>query len=112
MRNRYESILELRIDGREMGPAHSQHETIREGTTAGFSHWGPNLIFSLPPDVKNAPDTIATLRYNVRPRAWVTFALTVSSALLGWLLYDGCSDRLHGAYGRSYCLHAAMENDR
>jgi hypothetical protein len=84
----YESILELQIDGREMGPAHSLHETIREGATAGFSHWGPNVIFSLPPDVKNVPATIATLRYSVRPRAWVTLALTVSIILIGRLLYD------------------------
>jgi hypothetical protein len=80
------SFLELWIDGSKLGPPHSRHETIREGRTTGFSHWGPSLIFSLPPNVENVPETIATLRYNIRPRAWVTFALTVSSALLGWLL--------------------------
>lgn len=84
----YESILELQIDGREMGPAHSQHETIREGATAGFSHWGPNVIFSLPSDVKNAATTTATLRYSVRPRAWVTLVLTISVILIGRLSYE------------------------
>jgi hypothetical protein len=84
----FQSNLELRIDRREMGPPHSLHDRIREGKTAGFSHWGPNVIFSLPPGVKNAPETIATLRYSVWPRAWVTVALAVSSALLGWLLYN------------------------
>jgi hypothetical protein len=84
----FESILELQIDGRKMGPAHSQHETIREGKTAGFSHWGPNVIFSLPPDVKNTPETIATLRYSVRPRAWVTLVLTISVILIGGFSYD------------------------
>src|SRR5260370_34959149 len=85
----YESILELQIDGRNIGPAHSLHETIRESATGRFSHWGTNVIFSLPPDVKNAPDTTATLRYSIRPRAWVTFALAISSALFGRLVYDG-----------------------
>lgn len=84
--NTSRSFLELWIGNRNMGPPHSEHEAIRDGRTAGFSHWGRNLIFSLPPDVRNVPDTVATLRYNIRPRAWVTLALTVSSALLGWLL--------------------------
>ncbi len=82
-----QSFLELWIDGREMGPPHTLHETIREGTTTGFSHWGPRVIFSLPPGVKNAPETIATLRYPVRPRGWVTLLLVLLSALLGGLLY-------------------------
>lgn len=85
-----QSNLELRIVGREMGPPHSQHEAIRTGKTTGFSHWGARVIFSLPADVANAPGTIATLRYSVRPRAWVTIALTmalmVAGALLGWAL--------------------------
>ena len=79
-----QSFLELWIDGREMGPPHTLHETIREGTTTGFSHWGPKVIFSLPPGVKNAPETIATLRYTVRPRAWVTFTL-VCLECAAWL---------------------------
>lgn len=83
-----ESNLELRIDGREMGPPHTLHETIQEGTTAGFSHWGPDVIFSLPPGVKNTSETIATLRYTVRPRPWVPLTLIISSALVGWLLLD------------------------
>lgn len=80
------SFLELWIGNRNMGPPHSEHEAIRDGRTAGFSHWGRNLIFSLPPDIRNVPETVATLRYNIRPRAWVTLALAVSTAWLGWLL--------------------------
>lgn len=83
----FQSNLELRIGDRELGPPHSQHEEIRDGTTAGFSHWGSYLIFSLPPGVGNVPETIATLRYSVRPRAWVTLVLTVLCALLGGSLY-------------------------
>jgi len=95
----FQSRLDLRIDGRKMGPPHREHETIREGTTAGFSHWGSYVVFSLPPDIQNAPDTVATLRYNVRPRAWLTLALTVSSALLGWLLYSNALRSLARGYG-------------
>jgi hypothetical protein len=83
----FQSFLELRIDGRGMGPPHTLHETIRTGETTGFSHWGPHVIFSLPPGVKNGPETIATLRYVVRPKVWVTSALAIVSALLGCLIY-------------------------
>jgi hypothetical protein len=86
--NSYQSILDLVIDGREMGPAHSQHEAIRDGARGRFSHWHTNLIFSLPPHVENAPETIATLRYSVRPQAWVTLALIVSTIVIGRFLYD------------------------
>src|SRR3954453_18370531 len=34
--NPFQSRLKLRIDGREMGPPHTLHETIRTGTTTGF----------------------------------------------------------------------------
>jgi hypothetical protein len=64
-----ESFLELQIDGRAMGPPHSQHETIREAATSGFSHWGAFVIFSLPPDVKNVPETIARFFYDRRLRS-------------------------------------------
>ncbi len=85
--NPFQSRLKLRIDGREMGPPHSLHETIRTGTTTGFSHWDSHVIFSLPPGVKNGPETTATLQYVIRPRAWVTSALAILSAVLGWLTY-------------------------
>jgi hypothetical protein len=85
--NPFRSPLELRIDGREMGPPHSPHETIRTGETTGFSHWGTQIIFSLPPGVRNGPETIATLRYVVRPKIWVASALAIFSALLGCLIY-------------------------
>ncbi len=88
-----------------MGPPHSLHETIREGKTTGFSHWGQHVIFSLPPDVKNGPETIATLRYNVRPRGLGdlragSFERTARLAL--------CTPI--GRSGRS--AHTPMENDR
>ena len=72
----FQSNLELRIDGREMALRIAC--TKRSGgKNDRLQPLGPRLIFSLPPNVKNAPETIATLRYSVRPRAWVTFALTV-----------------------------------
>jgi hypothetical protein len=70
-----------------MGPPHTLHETIRIGKTAGFSHWGTHVIFSLPPEVENGPDTIATLSYGVRPRAWIPPTLTILSALLAFFVY-------------------------
>jgi hypothetical protein len=82
----FQSVLGLRIGDREMGPPHSLPEMIRTGKTTGFSHRGAQVIFSLPPGMKNGPETIATLRYNVRPRAWVTSTLAILSALLARLM--------------------------
>jgi hypothetical protein len=82
----FESGLRLQIDGRTMGPAHSRHELIREGKTEGYSHWGKNLIFLLPPGVQNSRETKVTLHYSVRPRLWVTLLLLATTLSLGWLL--------------------------
>src|SRR4051812_23066643 len=83
-----QSPLKLRINGRRMGPPHTPHETIRTGSTTGFSHWGSHVVFSLPPGAKNGPEAIVTLQYVMRPRAWVTSALVILSALFGWLTYS------------------------
>src|SRR5262249_23410057 len=40
------SRLVLYEDGRELGPSHSQHETIRQIGRGAFSHWGDTLYFS------------------------------------------------------------------
>jgi hypothetical protein len=84
-----QSDLRLWINGHGMGPPHGQHEAIRNGTTAGFSHWYSRVIFSLPADEKNTPETIATIGYRLRPPLWFTFVLAASSAAFGWLLYNG-----------------------
>jgi hypothetical protein len=81
------SDLKLWIDGREMGPPHGSHETIRKGATAGFSHWETHVLFSLPPGTRNARETIATIQYKVRPPSWVSLALAVSSGMLAWIFY-------------------------
>jgi hypothetical protein len=98
--NPFQSLLKLRIDGREMGPPHSSHETIRTGTTTGFSHWGSHVIFSLPPGVRNGPETTVTLQSVIRPKAWVTPALAILSALLGWLTYYDTLSSLAKRRGR------------
>jgi hypothetical protein len=85
----FQSRLALRIGGREMGPPHTLHETIRTGNTTGFSHWGSQVIFSLPAGVTNGPETVATLRYSVRPRSWLIYALGILSALVGYSVYSG-----------------------
>ncbi|MEH2526397.1 MULTISPECIES: hypothetical protein [unclassified Bradyrhizobium] len=95
----FQSFLELRINGREMGPPHTLHEEIRTGKTTGFSHWGAQVIFSLPPGVTNGPETIATIRYNVRPRTWVSYALGILSALLGYSIYSGPLRSLAARFG-------------
>ncbi|HEV7877788.1 hypothetical protein [Bradyrhizobium sp.] len=95
--NPTQSFLELRVNGREMGPPHTVHGAIREGKTAGFSHWDNWVIFSLPEGVKNGPDAIATFRYAVRPWLWVTFALVAASALLSWFVFLKAFAYRHGA---------------
>ncbi|MDO3644412.1 polysaccharide lyase family 1 protein [Mucilaginibacter sp. L3T2-6] len=40
------STLRLYEDGKELGPAHSVHQTIRDVGKGAFSHWGTSLIFS------------------------------------------------------------------
>jgi hypothetical protein len=85
--NPFQSFLELRVNGREMGPPHAVHETIRDRKNAGFSHWGSWLIFSLPEGIDNGPETIVTLRYSVQPWPWVTQRLSVATALLGLFLF-------------------------
>ncbi|MCA6099027.1 hypothetical protein [Bradyrhizobium australafricanum] len=95
----FESMLELSINGHTMGPQHTLHDLIRSGTTAGFSHWGDYVIFALPPDVKNDAAAVATLRYSVRPRAWVSSALAILCALLGCFAYSGPLGSFVNRYG-------------
>jgi hypothetical protein len=83
----HQSILQLRINDQEIGPPNRQHIEIRKGMTSGFSHWGTIVLFSLPPGVKNSPETIVTLHYSVRPRHWVTVTLAVFTVLFGFLGY-------------------------
>lgn len=84
-----QSNLRLWIDGREMGPPHTIHETIRAGGTAGFSHWYSNLIFPLPAGVENAAGTRALVRYSLYPPRGATLVLILISGLLAWRAYSG-----------------------
>src|SRR5438552_7347963 len=75
-----QSDLRLWINGREMGPAHTDHETIRNGQTTAFSHWQDVLYFSLPAELANRGATRATVRYSLRPprgMTWLLIGLTV-----------------------------------
>ncbi len=83
----HESRLRLRINGRDVGPAHSAVSLIREGKTNGFNHSESGLIFSLPPDARNASETVATISYRIEPRPWLTAVLLVATLSLTWLLY-------------------------
>jgi hypothetical protein len=97
----YRSGVELWINGRKMLPPHTAPETISEGTTAGFSHWGSYVIFSLPADVENTPEAKVKLRYKVPPPPWVTFGLAICSALLAWLSYHRTITSLVRRHGES-----------
>jgi len=84
----FESKLRLRIGGLEIWPAHSDPALIREGKSAGYSHRGSDLVFSLPPGVKNGPETVVTVWYKIRPRPWVTLASALLTLGLGFLRYE------------------------
>lgn len=88
------SDLRLWINGREIGPPHALHETIRAGNAEGFSHWGANVLFSLPQGVKNDAQAVATIRYSVRPPSLTAFALAFFSIALAWLLYPRAALRV------------------
>jgi hypothetical protein len=82
------SDLRLWIGGREMGPPHAQHLTIRMGETTGFSHWGSDyVVFALPPQVDNTAATTARVRYAVRLKRELLFALALGSVVLALLVY-------------------------
>jgi hypothetical protein len=83
----FRSILQLRIGGHDIRPPHREPDALQNGTAIGFSHRDSVVLFSLPPDVKNAAGTIATLHYSLRPRPWVTPTLAFFTALLGWFGY-------------------------
>lgn len=82
-----QSKLRLRIDGRDIWPAHEDRALIRDGISPGYNHWGKELIFSLPPGVKNGPATAITLWYKVKPRLWVTLTLIALTAALGVVVF-------------------------
>jgi len=75
------SRLKFLINGQRLEPAHSQHQAIRQGAD-GFSHWGDRVIFSLPEGVQNSGETVATLRYSVLPRIWITLMAAALSVML------------------------------
>lgn len=55
------SNLRAWLNGRELGPAHTLHDDIRSGKTAGFSHYEDNTIrFFIPGSIAN--DQSAVLR--------------------------------------------------
>ncbi len=82
------SKLRLRIGGLEIWPAHIDPALIREGKSAGYSHRGSDLVFSLPPGMKNDAETVVTLWYKIRPRLWVTLALALLTFAFGFLRYQ------------------------
>ena len=73
---------ELHIDGPGTGPSHALPDAIRIDQTTGISLWDTQVTFSLPPELKNGPETMAVFSYSVRPRIRITTALAALTALL------------------------------
>src|SRR5687767_2993399 len=76
--NPKQSTARLYEDRRELGPAHSDHASIRSAGGGRFSHWGANLYFS-------ASDN-SDPRTNGRAYALVTNARLAVDAVRFWAL--------------------------
>jgi len=65
--NPFRSSLSIRINGAPLGPPHTLHDKIRNDETAGgaYSHWGNNIIFSLPATLTNSSDVELHVEYPV-----------------------------------------------
>ncbi len=73
------SRLRLWINGVEVDPPHTLHETIRHGG-GGFSHWGKQVLFALPDRVQNDSATEVMVRYPY------TFRMLMAAVPLATLL--------------------------
>lgn len=61
------SNLRAWLNGRELGPAHTFHDDIRSGKTAGYSHWQDNTVrFFIPESVANNQTASLRVRYPVQ----------------------------------------------
>jgi lysophospholipase L1-like esterase len=85
------SNLRLFEAGRELGPAHSLHDSIREAGRGRYSHWGPELYFSAS---DNSDPSMNGRLYEIR--------LPASAA--GWLLVSGMALLLVVALGLKNAL--------
>jgi hypothetical protein len=104
------SFLQVRVNGRDIGPPHRHHGMLADGATGGFNHWGSLVLFALPPGVQNSAETKVTFHYPVRPRPWVTLALAVCTALFGWLGYRSRFESLlAGVHARTIVTLARSE---
>ena len=61
-----QSSLRAYINGRQIGPSQAQHRVIEQQGGGLYSHWGNNLIFSLPPFINNSSKTLLTGDYAPR----------------------------------------------
>lgn len=84
--NAHSTVSSLRawLNGRELGPPHSQHQDIRTGKTTGFSHWGDTIRFYVPASIPN--DQWATLRVEY-PIKYSTAMLRLNAAVVIVLLF-------------------------
>jgi len=75
------STLQIFENGRRLGPAHSQHETIRRAGRGGFSHWGEVLYFSAS---DNSDPRINGRIYSMTTRAKLVGSLGAALVVIAW----------------------------
>jgi hypothetical protein len=80
------SALRLSINGRALSPAHVLHQALREGAP-GYSHWGNQVYFVLPPGVANSAQTLVRADYALQPARGRGTLLAVLVATLTYLLH-------------------------
>ena len=68
----YQSTLRITANEIELTSSHALHDQIRTEGNGVFSHWGDDLIFSLPGEVENADRTQLIIQYAVRLRPKLT----------------------------------------
>lgn len=81
------SVLELREDGKLLGPAHTSHAAVRERGGGAYSHWGKAMWFSASDSSdprSNGRAYVASTTASVHPA--VPAAVAVFDALLAVLL--------------------------
>ena len=83
-----QSDLRLWINDSEIGPAHAQHDLIRHGKTTGFSNWSGQVVFALPPAVRNDAATKVTVRYSLKPLPGSAFLCVFAALFLGVISYS------------------------
>ncbi len=93
-----QSSLQLQVNGVPLDLHHSMHETIRWEGGGAFSHWGNDLIFSLPNGVGNTESTRLDVRFALRLHPRAVSAGFLLGVISGFLLLKQFRRRNLAAY--------------